>query len=155
MRVINFVSTWLEVIVSRLIAVFLTIITFSLIIQVAVRYLTTSGASWPEELARFAMIWMVFLGASLATKNNSQIRITALEDIFPSVTKYLFIIQQIISVIYFIIIVYFGFRILGVVATQTSANIGIPMHYIYISLPLSAIITIFWSIFFKREKEES
>lgn len=155
MRFINLLSQWTEIVISKFIAIFMAIITIALVIQVAVRYLTTTGASWPEELARFGMIWMVFSGASLATKYNTQIRITALEDIFPPIRKYLFVIQQIVSITYFLLIAYFGFQILSVVSVQTSSNMKFPMHYIYLCIPLSAIISIFWSVFYKHEKEES
>ncbi len=45
------------------------------LLQVFCRYVLNSALSWPEELARFAFVWFVFLGASLVTRRARHITI--------------------------------------------------------------------------------
>jgi C4-dicarboxylate transporter DctM subunit len=46
--------------------------------QVFFRYVLNASLSWPEELARWAFVWMVFLGMALAVHRNSHIAIDLL-----------------------------------------------------------------------------
>mgnify|MGYP000946986022 CR=1 FL=1 len=47
----------------------------SIIIQVIFRYLIRKPLIWPEELARYLMIWMVFSGALILAQNGKHVRI--------------------------------------------------------------------------------
>ena len=45
------------------------------LLQVFCRYVLNSSLSWPEEMARFAFVWFVFLGTSLITRRARHITI--------------------------------------------------------------------------------
>lgn len=46
--------------------------------QVILRYVFSSSLSWSEELARYIFIWQIWLGTSVAQRDNSHVRIEAL-----------------------------------------------------------------------------
>ena len=54
--------------------VFTVILVFS---QVVMRYVFQSSLYWSEELARYLFVWQTWLGASLAVREASHIRIEA------------------------------------------------------------------------------
>ncbi len=45
------------------------------LLQVFCRYVLNSALSWPEEMARFAFVWFVFLGTALVTRRARHITI--------------------------------------------------------------------------------
>jgi hypothetical protein len=47
-------------------------------VQVVFRYLLNSALSWPEEMARFAFVWFVFLAAAMVTRRSRHIVIDLL-----------------------------------------------------------------------------
>jgi TRAP-type C4-dicarboxylate transport system permease small subunit len=46
-------------------------------VQVIMRYVFGNALSWTEELAGFAMVWAVYMGAALAVRERFHIRIMA------------------------------------------------------------------------------
>ena len=114
--------------------------TVVLFFQVGGRYLLDSGMAWTEEMARYAMIWTVFLGAAVATKDGSQIRVPVLEKIFPTLKKQLKRLQHVVFLIYLFLVIVISWDTLKVVYFQTSPNMGISMAIVYAIMPLSFII---------------
>ena len=43
------------------------------LIQVFCRYVLNNSLSWPEEMAKFAFVWFVFLGAAMVTRRSRHI----------------------------------------------------------------------------------
>jgi TRAP-type transport system small permease protein len=116
--------------------------TIVLFIQVLGRYITQSGLPWTEELAKYGMIWMVFIGAAVATKDASHIKVSLLEEKFPSFSKWLTPIQNLISLIFLAIIVKYGWDALSILSAQKSPNLLLPMSIFYFAIPLSSAIMI-------------
>src|SRR5262249_62088971 len=48
------------------------------LVQVFFRYVLNDSLSWPDELARVAVTWMVFLGTAMGTRRSRQISIDLL-----------------------------------------------------------------------------
>src|SRR5262249_61881568 len=55
-------------------ALFVATIVLALL-QVFFRYVLNNSLSWPDELSRFAVTWMVFLGTAMVTRRSRQISI--------------------------------------------------------------------------------
>lgn len=51
--------------------------------NVALRYLTGSSIPWADEVARYLMIWMTFLGAGLVLRQGGHVAITNLREALP------------------------------------------------------------------------
>ena len=48
------------------------------LVQVFCRYVLNDSLIWPEEMARFAFVWFVFLGAAMVTRRSGHIVIDLL-----------------------------------------------------------------------------
>lgn len=139
---IDKISYWIDAASKALIVAFLTIMTVVLAIQIVLRYFFQMGIIWSDELARFAMIALVYIGAASATRDNSHITVSIFEDQKPSLRKWFAPIQWIVMFVYSVCLIKFGFDTLKVVGAQSSANMGISMGWIYAVIPLSAAIMI-------------
>ena len=79
-RVINFITSDL---IDYLVA--LTIATTSVltITQVFLRYVANSPLFWSEELTRYLIVWLTFLGASLGIRHRGHIAIELIYRYLP------------------------------------------------------------------------
>ena len=64
-------------------AIFLCVIVGSVLMQVVLRFVFHSAAAWAEETAVYGMIFAVYLGATMATRERAHIRITLLINRLP------------------------------------------------------------------------
>ncbi|MBK5928502.1 C4-dicarboxylate ABC transporter permease [Rhodobaculum claviforme] len=52
-------------------------------VNVCMRYFANTSIPWADELARYLMIWMTFLGAGLVLRQGGHVAITSLRDALP------------------------------------------------------------------------
>lgn len=52
--------------------------------QVFFRFVLEAALTWSEELSRFAFVWVIYLGASMAAMERSHIRVTAPQLLLPA-----------------------------------------------------------------------
>jgi TRAP-type C4-dicarboxylate transport system permease small subunit len=69
--------------VELTLAILLAVMTALVVLQVFCRYVLNSPLTWAEEAARLAMIWLAFLGASVALWRHRHIRIEGLVESLP------------------------------------------------------------------------
>jgi len=145
----NFINKMLD-----FFAVILVCFVFLLIIiQVVMRYVFNSPLIWSEELARYAMVWMAFVGSVIAMRNGEHIDITVVVNSLPASLKtYVNIISKIISTAFLIMLIYLGFQMVMMNISQTSSANGLPMSLIYLCIPLSAIGMLFFNLVRKGGK---
>jgi TRAP-type C4-dicarboxylate transport system permease small subunit len=79
---INRIDTILARIEFALLMVSLGIMILIAFLQVILRNIFASGMSWGDMLLRQLVLWVGFIGASLATKENRHIKIDALYRVF-------------------------------------------------------------------------
>jgi C4-dicarboxylate transporter DctQ subunit len=52
--------------------------------QVFFRFVLDAALTWSEEMSRFAFVWVIYLGASMAAMERSHIRVTVPQLLLPS-----------------------------------------------------------------------
>jgi TRAP-type C4-dicarboxylate transport system permease small subunit len=145
MRLIRKLLDILGMVISGIMVALLMLMTLLMFAQVAGRYLFHNGIFWAEEMARFAMVAMVFLGAGMACKYKDHIRVTILDEFLKGTARKIYrIIIALISIGFLSVLAFYGFFVLPIVSTQISANMQLPMHLIYMVIPIGAIIMILY-----------
>lgn len=140
MKVLHRLSDILNNISRVAITLLLIWITVVLVLQVSARYIFSSGMFWTEEMARYAMVWIVFLGAAVVTKEKAHINVPILETIFPSLKKHFTVLQIIFFLMYIVIILFISWGTLQVLQYQFSANMRLSMALVYSIIPISFIL---------------
>jgi len=124
---------------------FITVLTFY---QVTMRYVFKLAPFWSEEIVRFLFIWITFIGAAIGIKEHIHIGIDVLVNIFSKpVQKVINIIVYILISTFGLFLIYFGWPVVVMTNNQPSPALGIPMSYIYISVPIMGAMIIFYSAF--------
>ena len=122
----------------------LAIMVGAVAIQVLSRYVFKSPVSWAEELSRACLTWLTFVGASMALRLKAHFAIELLIGKLPKVLHNSFevVLLSIVAVI-LAVMLYTGLILLPVVHDQTSSAMGIPMSFIYLSIPVGSAFMLF------------
>ncbi|PKL83896.1 MAG: hypothetical protein CVV24_02805 [Ignavibacteriae bacterium HGW-Ignavibacteriae-3] len=110
------------------------------------RNLFDDGFIWAKELAAFLMIWVGFIGASLATKENKHLVVGIPEKLFPSKTlPYVSLLVCLIVFSVTIFIAYLGFNYVSETREfgETSLVLNIPLWIVQIIIPISLVAIAF------------
>ncbi len=143
---IHKISDFLDKVCSKLIIVILAIMVATTSLQIISRVFF-SALSWSEELTRYLLVYLTFLGASSVYKKKGHISVLALQDLLPpGFKKYVSILVILLSGIFFTLATFYGLKYMGLQGSQLSAALRIPMKYIYMSIPLGFAIMILHSI---------
>lgn len=146
MNALNKISATIEKITGYFLAfafASMTVIYFSSIIA---RFAFNSGISWAEEFTRYMNIALVMLGSATVARHNGHTNISVLElSVKKSAMKWVQIIQQIITIIFFIIAAVIGFKFANT-ATHVSANLRLPMSFMYNLMSIAFILLSFQAI---------
>ena len=119
--------------------------------QVASRYLLNDPSSFTDELARYLLIWIGFLGAAYGTGKNIHLAI----DILPSkitnpAHKKLHhqLVHGLIALFALLVMVVGGLRLVYVtlILDQRSSALDIPLGLVYLAIPLSGLLILFYSL---------
>jgi len=143
MKAIRKLLDKLDKICQWFVIVGLAVMTVVLFAQITARYIFGTGLSWSEELARYLMVWVVYIGAAVVYRDNSHISVTVLEEIFgPLARRVLGIIQKLISAVFMGLVGWWSLAMLEFAALQTSPNMLIPMNYVYMVFPISSVLIV-------------
>ncbi|MFO7263166.1 MAG: TRAP transporter small permease [Bacillota bacterium] len=137
LTVVDRINRLLKVIVIICLVISLVAITC----QVLFRYIFHQPLSWTEELSRYLMIWITFLGASLAVRYQ---RLIKLEIIYMLISdrgkKWVLILAGFLSCFFYAILIVFGYLILDTVVMQHSPALHISMAIPYAAIPVGGIL---------------
>lgn len=132
------------------VVILLSVMLLSVLWGVLTRYIFADQSSWTDELARFMLIWVSILGAAYVSGKNAHIAIDLLPDSISEKKKLKLemITSVIISIFVLMIFIIGGLRYIYISFKlgQTSAALEIPMGYVYLVLPISGMIIIFFKI---------
>lgn len=116
-------------------------------LQVFARYALPWSPPWTEELARFAFIYMVSMGAGLAIKDRSYVNVDLLFNSLAERQKILLdnIILIMISLL-MVIMLWHAFPLVQIVKLQRSASLKINMAVLYISMCFMAALVLLFAL---------
>lgn len=122
----------------------MTSITF---FQVVGRYVFGKSFFWAEEMARFSMIWIAFLGSAVAVSERAHTRIDFFINLLsPRIRKYVEIFDATACLIFIVVVSYNSIGMVKITMRNLSTGLRVPLSIIYIALPVSGILMILYFI---------
>lgn len=101
------------------------------------------GVTWTEELIRYLIVWITFIGASICIREGSHISIDFLQEFAKEKVKhYVNIIVNIICIIFSVFLTYYSYLYLVDISAknQLSPAMGVPIVYFYSVILISAVL---------------
>ncbi|MFA7468559.1 MAG: TRAP transporter small permease [Desulfotomaculaceae bacterium] len=119
-------------------------------LQVLFRYVFEFSAPWTEELSRYMMVWLIFIGAAWATHAQNHIEIDVLELFFKNkvVRKSIELVTSLIILIFCVFFLYSAAVYLPqvVASNERTIALGIPMWIPQSCLLVGAILILIHSV---------
>jgi len=115
--------------------------------QVWYRFILNDPLSWSEEASRYLFVWISFMGAAAGVRYQVHLGIDLMEKILPAGSyRMVVIIVNLIIQVFLLMIIYWGFKILGVIQFQESPSMHISMRYPYMAVPVGSIFMLINSL---------
>jgi len=136
------------IVYDRILATLIKVIGLVMVVCILAQIFTRSffrvPFSWTDELARFTFLYFCFLGGVMTLRHKLHLGIDFFESIMPEKGKFInriFAFSMVIAFGLFVGIL--GARLMGIVGSQLTPILRLPMKYVYLALPLAGFLYAF------------
>lgn len=109
--------------------------------NVVLRYTTSESIEWAEEVARYLMVWLTFLGAGPVLRYGGHIAVDNLQDALPH--RAAVALRGLIALIlfsFFGFMVWFGVLYVQRAQFQMTPTTQISMAWVYAAIPVGGLL---------------
>lgn len=112
--------------------------------QFFTRYVLNDSLAWTEEIARYLLMWVTFIGAAIAMRRRTHIAVEMLEHFLPDrLGAPLRALVDIITVGFLICLAWFSILIAQRMQIQRMTIIDLSMSIVYAGVALGVFLTLF------------
>lgn len=141
-RIVDKVLEWLLI-------SFMSLMVINVLWQVATRFVFGNPSSFTEEIARYLLVWVGVLGGAYAVGKRIHLAIDLLPSTLEGRRKAILelFIEACIFAFAALVLVFGGSGLVWLTLDlgQTSAALQVPLGFVYLVLPLSGILMMFYS----------
>ena len=128
-------------------ALVLAFMTIMVMLQVIFRYILSLPFPESQELAVYAMVYVVTFGSSIAVYRKSHVAVTLIVEKFPAALGLLMRLTAYVAMAaFFALLIKYGWDISLRAMSQRSPSTGIPVGYVMLSIPVSSVISLLYVI---------
>ncbi|ALS24919.1 MULTISPECIES: TRAP transporter small permease [Paenibacillus] len=126
----------------------LALMTAVVFVQVFVRFVLgelgiQASVPWTEELARYLMIWAIFIGAAVAARRVDSLAVEILIQVVPpSAGKILKLTAYLFVLVFYVCIFFVGLEMAQFGFSEKAPVLKVPMVYVYSAMSIGAALTI-------------
>lgn len=123
------------------------VLTLSVFLQVLIRFVFKYPLPWTEEIARIAFVYCVFVGATIAVRENSHLQVDFLLVILPKkVARVLVLLGMLLVGMFLVFVTWQGVVLVLATGVQMSPVMQVPFKYLYLILPVSGAIMLLYLV---------
>ncbi|WYP26196.1 TRAP transporter small permease [Alkalihalobacillus sp. FSL W8-0930] len=148
MNMINSINKVLGKVIIFLSSTMFGVMVLVAVWQVVSRYLLNSPSTFSEEFLRYSLIWVTMIGGAYAFHIKKHIAIEMFVERFSTgIQKRIRQFALVFLVLFaLVVMVYGGIQIVSLTMTQQTVSLGIPMGYVYLSLPVSGVLITWFTL---------
>ena len=114
---------------------------FIVFLQFYTRYILNDSLAWTEEIARYGLMWITFIGGTIVIRKRADIAVEVLLHFSPKgAARVLLAIIDVIKLGFVGLLSYFSVTITERMALQTMTVIDWPMSYVYGGVALGCFL---------------
>lgn len=139
----------LEKILNYTVAILLAAMSTVVFLNVIFRYFLDAALAWYEELSRFLLIWIVFLGAVIAFIKSDHLSLDVVLFYMKPRAKRIIVLLADALVIYALIVMAQGAYEMAMDSLASgwiASTVPIPYGYVYMVGPISAVLMLFQAL---------
>lgn len=118
--------------------------------NVVLRFFTDNSILWVEELSRYLMIWLTFIGAGLVLRYGGHIGIENLQESFPRQARLMRAVIFVIMLLFFVFMLVMGVRYSMFTWGQSTPVMEIPVGAVYLAMPIGFALLIIHGLIMMR-----
>lgn len=138
-------------VIKWILIVLMSVMVINVLWQVFTRFILQDPSSFTDELARYLLIWVGLLGAGYVAGQKLHLALTFVLDKFSEKRKKIIeiIIEILILLFALIALVIGGINLVSLTLylNQTSAALQVPLGYVYLAIPVSGLLIMFYSLY--------
>ncbi len=128
---------------SGLSVLIVCLICFAVFFQVLSRFLLKVPLSWTEELSRFSLIWLTFIAAAVALRDDGHFAVDVISHrLQPRALRAYRIAILAAMLVYLGVLLWTGIQLLPIAHMQESPALDLDMAWVYLSIPVGAMLMI-------------
>lgn len=121
----------------------MVVLVISTFMQVVFRFILNSPLAWTEELARYCLVFLTFLGAAYAMAMKQHVLVEFFTNLFPPIGRKIFYtVATLVNLFFFGLMIYYGLQLSMNSMEQLSPVLRIPMGAIYAVIPVSGFLLV-------------
>lgn len=142
------IETWLDRFIGGFIGLLLGLMVIIVFSNVIARYFLNFSLAWSEEISRFMLIWLAFLGSYLAFVKNEHLGLDLIVFLPPKTQAIIRTIAALLVIVALAILLYGGWSVTSftIQSGWTSPALSIPYGIVYAVVPFCAALLFFQSI---------
>ena len=115
--------------------------TATVIVQVFSRYALNHSLFWSEELARYLLVWLTFIGATVAYHRNMHPGVDVLfKRLQRKNRRRIRLFVHLVSLVFFLIIIWYGSSFAYFIRAQTTPALSLPKWLVFSIIPFSGLL---------------
>lgn len=135
LRITEWIGAVAKKIASHATIVLFVIMTLIVWAQIFYRFILGDGIVWAEEIAKFLMVWMALLGASVLFAEGGHIAINYFISKLACL-RYILMSHAILSAVLFVLLIYYGIDYAAFGLKSISPASGVRKFWPYLAIPV-------------------
>ncbi len=100
-----------------------------------------------EELARLLVVWLTFLGSSLAIHEKMHLAVNYFVGLTSDkIQRVMYVFVHVLMIAFFCILLFYGTNLTVLALGTTSSTLQMPMSVFYGAIPLSAVFSLYFLV---------
>ena len=114
---------------------------FTVFLQFFTRYVLNDSLAWTEEIARYGLMWVTFIGGILVTRRGTHIAVELMSNLMkPGPARVaLLIFIDLVKLFFLALLAYFSLTITERMDSQRMTVFDVPMSYVYAGVAVGCI----------------
>jgi TRAP-type C4-dicarboxylate transport system permease small subunit len=140
-RLVDGLSRELNRLTEGVMAVLLATMTLLAGAQIAGRFVFGYSIFWSDELARFLLVWVSFLGLTIGVRRGAHPGIDSLvRALPPRGARVVLGLAVLLSLLFFLVMVWYGGALTLRTWPQRSTSLGVRMGIPYLAVPVAGLL---------------
>ena len=129
------------------VVVLVAAITAIVALGVFFRFVLNNSLPWTEEVAKFVMVWLAFIGAPVVLKEGGHIAIDFIPTRLPRRLGFaLLTIIQLVVMVVLAVLVFQGWALAWNALPQIAATVEVSLFYIFLAVPIGSAMMLLVSL---------
>ncbi|MEA2935167.1 MAG: hypothetical protein QOD74_1813 [Variibacter sp.] len=115
---------------------------FIVFLQFFTRYILNDSLAWTEEIARYGLMWVTFIGGAVVTRKRTHIAVELISNLMKPgpLRTALFVAVDMITLVFLALLAYFSVTIIERMHDQRMTVFDLEMSYVYAGVGLGCFL---------------